>query len=135
MRAYLYLNSVDLNDGESTFLMPGIKLPRRDIVFDEVRSYTGAIRQIDVRQPLVHAIIPLMVRGVDMAALESTLGSIFTACLAGGTLTWQEATDTGTRGTQVVYQVGRSPEPEVAHDSLYRHHNLARFELDLWVCL
>jgi hypothetical protein len=135
MRAYLYLNSVDLNNGSTTFLMPGIKLPRRDIVFDEVRSYTGAIRQIDLRQPLVHAIIPLMVRGADMASMESTLSNIFSACLAGGTLTWQEATDVGTRGTQAIYQVAKSPEPEVEHDSLYRHNNLARFTLDLWVCL
>lgn len=135
MRAYLYLNSVNLNDGVNTFLMPGIKLPRRDIIFDEVRSYTGAIRQIDVRQPLVHAIIPLMVKGSDMASLEHTLGDIMTECLAGGTLTWQEATNTGSRGNSVVYQVGRSPEPEIVHDNLYRHNNLARFELDLWVAL
>ena len=133
MRAYLYLGSANWNDGVNTFLMPGIKLPRRDLVFDEVRSYTGAIRQIDVRQPLVQATIPLMVRGTDMADLESHVATITNGCVAGGVLTWKEATDIGSPGKTTSYQAGRSPEPEIIHDSLYRHNCIARFEVLLWV--
>jgi hypothetical protein len=135
MRAYLFMNQNDWNNGTSTFLRQGMKLPRREIVFDEVRSYTGAIRQIDVRVPLVHAFIPLMVQGTDMASLEGYLATIFADCLAGGTLTFQEATDNGTRGTSVAYQVGRSPEPEVVRDYLYRHKYVAKLDIDLWVAL
>jgi len=141
VRAYLHMVNgvtsadVDWNDGDKTFLMPGIRLPRREITFEEVRSYTGAIRQIDVRQPLVQATIPLMVKGTDMADLESTLGDIFAGCLAGGVLTFQEATDIGVRGSSISYRVGRSQEPEVVHDSAYRHKCIARFEVSLWVAL
>jgi hypothetical protein len=135
VRAYLYLDSANWNDGVNTFLLRGIQLPRRDIVFDEVRAYTGAIRQVDVHQPLTKAVIPLMIKGTDMADLEGHLKTILDGCVAGGTLTFQEATDIGTRGTSKAYQVGKSPEPEVIHDYAYRHRYVALVVAELWVAL
>ena len=135
MRAILKLDSADWNDGANTFLRPGIQLPRRDIVFDEVRAYTGAIRQVDVHQPLTKATIPLMVIGTDMADLEGHLKTVLDGCVAGGTLTYQEATNAGTRGTSKAYQVGKSQEPEIIHDYLYRHRYVALFIAELWVAL
>ena len=135
MRALLTLDQADWNDGINTFLLPGIQLPRRDIVFDEVRSYTGVIRQVDIHQPLTKAVIPLMVKGTDMADLEGHLATVLSGCAAGGTLTYQEATDVGTRGTSIAYQVGRSQEPEVVHDYVYRHKYIVVFVAELWVAL
>lgn len=135
MRAILLLDSANWNDGVDTFLRPGIQLPRRAIVFDEVRSYTGAIRQVDVHQPLVQAFIPLMIVGTDMSDLESHIKTVVDGCLAGGILTYQEATNFGTRGNSKTYKVGKSQEPEITHDFAYRHRCVAVLDVELWVAL
>jgi len=110
--------AVNLNDRTNTFVMNEVDVGYKRTEFDEVRSYTGAIRQLDVHQPLIDMTIPMKVKGSSMAA---TITNIKAACIAGGTITWGGVT----------YTYGMSPEPEIRQDALYKLRSVALFEIKL----
>jgi len=121
------LGSLNLNDGSETFVGYGVDLGHRVTEFDEVRSYTGSIRQVDVHQSLVDVVIPMKVVGSTADALYDKLVTIKSACVAGGTLTWQASGE----DVSQTFTVGCSPEPEVIHNEVYRLRNIALIELHL----
>jgi len=126
------MNGHDWNDGAHTFLMPGAKLPRHKPQFDEVRSYTGNIRQVDVHEELTETVIPLKVIGDSPSDLEARLDVIRADCLAGGTLVWQDGAGDGDGlGPVQSFTVGVSEEPDIERNRLYRHKNTAIFEVNL----
>jgi hypothetical protein len=123
---------LNLNNRTKTFVMYGADLGYKHTDFDEVRAYTGAIRQVDVHQPLIEVVIPMKVVGLGAdddakaADLQATLIAIKAQCVAGGTLTWTpdgEPTQT--------FTIGPSPEPEIKLDEVYKLRHKARFELHL----
>jgi len=120
---------VNLNDRTNTFTGNGVNLGYKHTEFDEVRSYTGAIKQVDVHQPLTDVVIPLRVIGTGGTPaddLYDRLLAIKAVCVSGGTLTWQPSGEDSQSFT-----IGPSPEPEIKLDELYRLKHIARFELHL----
>ena len=136
MGTLVQLNGLLLNDGVNTFLRTGIKLPRNETTFDEVRSgTTGNIRQVDVRSPLTSAVLPLMFKAASPKALRALTDALTVEVLKGGTLRYQEGGEGGEQLPDVqTYTVGVSPAPEIIEDRMYRHNNIAIFDLTL-VCL
>jgi len=124
---------LDLNTRVKTFVLYGVDLGALKTEYDEVRAYSGTIRQVDVHQPLVEVVIPMKAVGTgatdnDKANdLQTTLELIRAQCIAGGTLTW---TPEGEPAGQT-FAVGPSPEPEVLLDEVYKLRHVARFELHL----
>ena len=125
------LNGCNLNDHVNTFLMPKAVLPRRIVEFDEVRSYAGDIRQIDVRPATLQCTIPVMVRGSSAEDLERRISVITANCLTGGELFWQDGSNDMSLGALYVYQVQVSSAPEIVRNNLFRKRNTAIFDVIL----
>lgn len=125
-------SAVNLNDRSKTFVRYEINTGAKKTEFDEVRSYTGAIRMLDVHQPMVEMTVPLKVVGTGSsdsgkaADLRSTLDTICTACVAGGTFVWQPSGE-----SSHTFTVGPSPEPDIVEDALYKLRHIALIELRL----
>lgn len=117
---------VNLNDRTNTFVGYGIDMGAKATIFDEVRSYTGAIRQVDVHQPLIDVVIPMKVVATDSDTLYDKVAEIKAAVVQGGTLTWQPDGQPSRS-----YTIGCSPEPEIKEDEVHKLHHMARFELHL----
>lgn len=119
-------SQIDLNDGSKYAARYGVNVGAKKTQYDEVRSYTGAIRQVDVHQPLVEMVIPLEVMSATADGLRDNLDALCDACVAGGSLTWQpDGEDSRT------YTIGCSPEPEIVQDALYKLKHITLVELHL----
>jgi len=121
---------LNLNDRAKTFVDYGVDLGYKRTEFDEVRSYTGSIRQVDVHQPLIDVVIPMTVKGTGGTPaddLYDTLVLIKAQCIAGGTMTWQPDGEPSGQ----TFTIGPSSEPEIKFDELYKLRHIAKFELHL----
>lgn len=134
VRTVLEINGHNYNDGVNTFVGNGIKLPGKKNQFDEVRSYTGDIRQVDVHQPLLQATIPLQFRCDTAAALDALIAQLDEDLSLGGTLVYQEgALDNGVPGALYTYDMGISDGPDIARDKLFIQRHVAIFEIQPYV--
>jgi len=118
-------SQINLNSGDFK-VGYGVQLGAKKTEFDEVRSYTGAIRQVDIHQPLVDMVIPVKVTGSNSDDLWDDLVLLKSACVTGGSLTWQPNGE-----PSQVFTIGCSPEPEVTLDPLYKLKTVALVELHL----
>jgi len=128
------LGSLNLNDRVNTFLCTDHDPGAKATDFDEVRSYTGAIRQVDVHHPLVKMSMPMYVVGIggdDADAADDLfdrLVVIKAAFVAGGAATYQPPGE-----PLQTFTIGRSSEPGYLHDYLYVTDHIAQLKtVDLW---
>ena len=119
--------SINLNDGVNTWLLSGATVGGRSPVFDAVRSYDGTLVQRDVHDDFVTMSLPIRAMFATGGALDSWLAGLAAACVAGGTLTWQEAADAGV----VSYTIAASPAPDVPRTTAYFMRHRVTFTLTL----
>lgn len=128
--AHTGLTTIDLNNMTTHFIdNEGVNLGNRQTTWDEEPSYAGGNNsQVNVRRgALIHASIPMRVKGTSVSDLKTKLDALWTmveTCTdaSPGTLTWDAESYT------IVY----STRPETVYrDPFYQLGFLARFTLVL----
>jgi len=108
-------NSIDLNDGVHTHILPGASLGAVTTEYESLRSATGDWQQSNVLPGWVLTSIPVAVQFSSTGRLTAWVLALKAACFAGGTLTWQWTPDDVVR----TYVIGSSSEPDVVEDNAY----------------
>ena len=120
-------NSIQLNDGVNTWILSGASLGERQRIYDEVRSYDGTLVLRDVHDTLVDMVLPMRMMYATGAELSTALGGLRAACIAGGTMTWQDAVG----GSVLSWTIAPSAEPQIPRTLAFEMRNRAQFTLDL----
>jgi hypothetical protein len=121
---------LNLNDRANTFLCKGFKLGSTQKASRETRNYTGAIRQLNVHEPLVRMFMPIFVHETDGGSggdLEELVTTIQEAVVLAGVVEFAEPGGTSRYFTT---GVGDAPDPE--HDLLYIRERIAKLDLWFW---
>ena len=120
-------NGIDLNDGTTTHVLPGVSLGAMPTEYDPVRGAFGEWQQNEVKQGWAKTAIGVAVQLTSTGALTAWILALKAACRAGGTLTWQwDSTD-----VLRTYVIGASSEPEVIEDNAYILQHRAELTLEL----
>jgi hypothetical protein len=121
-------NGINMNNGSTTFVLASASDLGSDApVYDQIRHHDGSLVLHDVHEELVTLSIPVRVKFADAATLAAWIAALNAACLAGGTLYWQEAPSAPMR----TFTIAPSPAPKVPEDNRFYLQHLAIIDLQL----
>ena len=131
MAVTLKLGSLNLNDGSTYTLLPGLDLGALEPEVDVWVGLDGALALGPARPALVEVTVPLLVRAAGAEALRLAVEAVRDAVRActyatPGTLTYS---DDGT--TTLTYTIVDSPEPAVVRDERWYFGLAAQLEVRL----
>ena len=85
----LTFDGLNLNDGSAYTVLPGVELGARQKTYDEYRSFTGAVAQVNVSEAhLIEVKLPILVQGSSVADLDAkvqTINAKIDGCTAAAT--------------------------------------------------
>jgi len=111
-RTVCTLDTLDLNDGTSYYLLPGFDPGAPVLDFDQHLGFDGSVVQVNVNEAaLVSMTVPLRIEGASLADLDSKVAALNTK-IAACPLTLTH----GPAGATTAYSVVRSPRVSYARD-------------------
>ena len=122
-RTIAQLNGINLNDGITTFLMPGAQLGDDSDEFDLIRHYDGSLVQHDVRGTLVDMSIPVKFACASPSDLNTLVNSVRASARAGGSFTWADGGSV--QGPLQTFQLAVGSGSDAPRDFLFRKRNTA----------
>jgi hypothetical protein len=121
-------NGINMNDGVNTWVLADASDLGSDTpAYDQIRHHDGSLVIHDVHKELVTLSVPVRVKFSDAATLAAWLESTRAACLAGGSLTWQESPSAPVR----TFTIAPSPAPRVLEDNQFYLQHTALIDLQL----
>jgi hypothetical protein len=121
-------NGINMNDGVNTWVLADASDLGSDApVYDQIRHHDGSLVIHDVHTELVTLSVPVRAKFGDAASLAAWLEGARAACLAGGSLMWQESPSAPVR----TFTIAPSPAPRVLEDNAFYLQHTAIIDLQL----
>jgi hypothetical protein len=124
-------NGINMNDGVNTWVLADASDLGSDTpAYDQIRHHDGSLVIHDVHTELVAISVPVRAKFSDAGGLAVWLDAVRAACLAGGSLTWQESPSAPVR----TFTIAPSPAPRVPEDNAFylQHTVVIDLQLTRW---
>lgn len=128
-RTICQLNGINLNNGTTTFVMPGADLGTDGVEYDTIRHYDGSLLQHDVRGALSTMTIPVKLVFESPAALGAMVDAIRASVRGGGSFTWADGGES--QGPVESFMLAEESGPEAPRDFLYRKRGMAIYDVKM----